>query len=86
MPFQFYNSDIIICNRLTRRVDRMEKAIGSIVTKIDTVIVKLETMERNKVKRRDAMTKILGTITQEDGGKLSPINRGPFMDTINVSK
>jgi len=31
---------------LQRRVDRMENSIGSIVTKIDAVLVKLEAMER----------------------------------------
>ena len=73
-PFWSYDNCSIMRNRLTRRVDRMEKSIGSIVTKIDTVLVKLGGMEKNKAKRRDAMTKILGTITQEDGGELSSIN------------
>ncbi len=55
--------------RLTHRVDRMEKSIGSIVSKIDTVLVKLDHMERNKSKRKAAMSKILGTITEDDGSK-----------------
>ena len=52
----------LIC-RLTRRVDRMEHSIGSIVSKIDAVIVKLEAMERAKVKRRENMGKLLDNIT-----------------------
>jgi len=53
---------------LTRRVDRMEHSIGSIVSKIDAVIVKLEAMERAKVKRRENMGKLLDTVQDEDKG------------------
>merc|ERR1712136_512706 len=53
---------------LVRRVDRMEHSIGSIVSKIDAVIVKLEAMERAKVKRRENMGKVLDTITDEQEG------------------
>lgn len=52
---------------LIRRVDRMELSIGSIVSKIDAVLVKLEAMERAKAKRRETMGKILDSITQSDG-------------------
>lgn len=53
--------DIIVpfYSRLVRRVDRMEHSIGSIVSKIDAVIVKLEAMERAKLKRRDVLGKLL---------------------------
>ncbi|CAM9203568.1 unnamed protein product, partial [Lampetra planeri] len=44
---------------LVRRVDRMEHSIGSIVSKIDAVIVKLEAMERAKLKRRDVLDRLL---------------------------
>ena len=47
----------------------MEKSIGSIVTKIDAVLAKLETMERGRNKRKATMSKILGTITESDGRK-----------------
>ena len=47
----------------------MEHSIGSIVSKIDTVLVKLDHMERAKSKRKAAMSKILGTITEDDGSK-----------------
>lgn len=47
----------------------MEKSVGSIVTKIDAVLAKLETMERGRNKRRQTMSKILGTITENEGSK-----------------
>ena len=72
-----YSSLTIVCRmtqrltcRLTHRVDRMEQSIGSIVAKIDTVLVKLDHMEKNKTKRKAAMSKILGTITEDDGSEL----------------
>ena len=50
--------------RLSRRVDRMEHSIGSIVSKIDAVLVKLEAMEKAKLKRRETMAKLLDSITE----------------------
>ena len=50
--------------RLVRRVDRMEHSIGSIVSKIDAVIVKLETMERAKLKRRDVLGRLLDGVME----------------------
>lgn len=50
--------------RLVRRVDRMEHSIGSIVSKIDAVIVKLEAMERAKVKRRDVLGRLLDGVME----------------------
>lgn len=49
---------------LERRVDNMELSIGGIVDKIDTVLVKLESMERAKAKRREAMANILNIIAE----------------------
>ncbi|CAG0892278.1 unnamed protein product [Cyprideis torosa] len=54
--------------QLQRRVDRMEGSIGSIVNKIDAVLVKLDTMEKTKGKRRENMSKFLDSMA-EDGGK-----------------
>ncbi|KAK3861331.1 hypothetical protein Pcinc_044496 [Petrolisthes cinctipes] len=51
---------------LQRRVDRLEHSIGSIVSKIDAVLVKLDTMEKAKNKRRETMSKMLDTITEND--------------------
>ncbi len=51
---------------LGRRVDRMEHSVGSIVSKIDAVLIKLESMEKNKHRRKDTMNKILGTIQEDD--------------------
>lgn len=52
---------------LSRRVDRMEHSIGSIVSKIDAVLVKLEAMEKAKIKRRETMAKMLDSITESTG-------------------
>jgi len=53
-------------NVLSRRVDRMEHSIGSIVSKIDAVLVKLEAMEKAKLKRRETMGKLLDSINESD--------------------
>lgn len=50
---------------LTVRVDRVERCIGSIVSKIDAVLLKLETMDKAKVKRRETMTRLLDSITEQ---------------------
>ena len=52
---------------LVRRVDRMEHSIGSIVSKIDAVIVKLEIMERNKLKRREVLGRLLDGVAEVSG-------------------
>lgn len=48
---------------MTKRVDRMEGVIGSIVSKIDLVLIKLESMEKSKTKRKANMSKILDGFT-----------------------
>lgn len=42
----------------------MEHSIGSIVSKIDAVIVKLEGMERAKLKRRDVLGRLLDGVME----------------------
>lgn len=58
-------------NVLSRRVDRMEHSIGSIVSKIDAVLVKLEAMEKAKLKRRETMAKLLDSIADSDRSERS---------------
>uniref|UniRef100_A0A6Q2XY96 Polycystin-2 n=1 Tax=Esox lucius TaxID=8010 RepID=A0A6Q2XY96_ESOLU len=61
---------------LVRRVDRMEHSIGSIVSKIDAVIVKLEVMERAKLKRRDVLGRLLdGGLEDERQGRDTDAHR-----------
>ncbi|KAJ8388264.1 hypothetical protein AAFF_G00135250 [Aldrovandia affinis] len=61
---------------LVRRVDRMEHSIGSIVSKMDAVIVKLEAMERAKLKRRDVLGRLLdGVMEDERTGRDSGLHR-----------
>ena len=56
--------------RLVRRVDRMEHSIGSIVSKIDAVIVKLEIMERAKLKRREVLGRLLDGVAEVNSQEL----------------
>ena len=49
---------------LARRVDRMEHSIGSIVSKIDAVMIKLDTMEKAKTRRRETMSKLLDSMIE----------------------
>ena len=51
---------------LARRVDRVEHSIGSIVSKVDSVLLKLETMDKVKIKRRETMTQLLDIIGQQN--------------------
>ncbi|XP_007562015.1 polycystin-2 isoform X1 [Poecilia formosa] len=51
---------------LVRRVDQMEHSFGSIVSKIDAVIVKLEGMERAKLKRRDVLGRLLDRVMEDE--------------------
>lgn len=50
----------------------MEHSIGSIVSKIDAVIVKLEAMERVKVKRRDVLGRLLEGVMEVSRSGLTP--------------
>jgi hypothetical protein len=47
----------------------MENGIGSIVTKIDAVLLKLDSMESGKARRRMAMNKMLNSITENEDGE-----------------
>ena len=49
---------------LQRRVDRMEHSIGSVVSKIDAILVKLEGLEKLKTSRKDPMTRLLDSVTE----------------------
>ncbi|XP_008417977.2 polycystin-2 isoform X1 [Poecilia reticulata] len=61
---------------LVRRVDQMEHSFGSIVSKIDAVIVKLEGMERAKLKRRDVLGRLLdGLMEDERLGRDTDVHR-----------
>ena len=53
--------------RLQKRVDRMEGVIGSIVSKIDMVLIKLESMEKTKSKKKQNLSKMFEGLTGEAG-------------------
>lgn len=66
---------------LTRRVDRVEHSIGSIVSKIDAVLLKLEAMDKAKIKRRETMTKLLDSIS-EQGSQSGEDNRRERLEKL----
>lgn len=68
-------------DRLSRRVDRVEHSIGSIVSKIDAVLLKLEAMDKAKIKRRETMTKLLDSIS-EQGSQVSEDNRRERLEKL----
>jgi hypothetical protein len=47
----------------------MEMSIGSIVTKIDVVLIKLDQMERSRNKKRALMGQMMTTITEDPDSK-----------------
>nr|XP_033799607.1 polycystic kidney disease 2-like 1 protein [Geotrypetes seraphini] len=51
---------------LVKRVQQLEHSIGGTVSKIDAVVIKLELLERNKLKRKDLMGKLLDNINKEE--------------------
>ena len=65
---------------MSRRVDRVEHSIGSIVSKIDAVLLKLEAMDKAKIKRREHMSKLLDHIgdqgSQYGGDDASSMHSG----------
>merc|ERR1712038_2119715 len=71
-------------NLISRRVERMERSVGSIVTKIDAVIVKLEGMEKSKAKKREQMSRILEQM--DDGEGVSDERRLSEMSNIIKSE
>jgi len=51
---------------LTRRVDRVEHSIGNIVSKIDSVLNKLDIMDKRKIQKKDVITRLLDNISKQD--------------------
>lgn len=49
---------------LTHRVDTMDQSIGNIVGRIEAVLSQLETIERQKLKRRENMSSILDKLNE----------------------
>ncbi|XP_065670022.1 polycystin-2-like protein 1 isoform X5 [Hydra vulgaris] len=50
---------------LARRVDRVEHSIGNVVSKVDSVLLKLEAMDKAKIKRRETMSRLLDSISEQ---------------------
>jgi len=78
-------------NSLTRRVDRMEHSIGSICSKIDAVLIKLEGMEQGKARKKENLDKVMGGM--DSGPEVDHSRRqqmdnmiGEEMDRLNSGK
>lgn len=80
--FGFSRRLCFLCASLVRRVDRMEHSIGSIVSKIDAVIVKLEGMERAKLKRKDVLGRLLDGVMEVRSPRLCWILQAPHFRKI----
>ena len=50
-------------------MERMEGVIGNIVSKIDRVLIKLETMEKSKSKKKQNLGKLFDGLTNDEGGE-----------------
>lgn len=59
-------------------MERMEGVIGNIVSKIDKVLIKLESMEKTKSKKKQNLGKLFDGLTT-DGGN-NNICRTSFLD------
>ena len=57
-----------LVSRLTKRVERMEGVIGNIVSKIDKVLIKLESMEKSKTKKKQNLGKLFDGLTNDEAG------------------
>ena len=63
----------------------MEHSIGSIVSKIDAVLVKLEAMEKAKLKRRETMAKLLDSIADVSEWKRAILEKTFNLCSVNLS-
>ena len=63
---------------LGKRVEHMEVSITQIVSRIDSVLSKMEAMERAKATRREALDKLLQTLSAEgaEGDAAGPEGEG----------
>ena len=55
----------------------MEQSIGSIVSKIDAVLIKLDSMEKTKGKRKETLGKMMDSLTEDDGGRAEKARAQP---------
>lgn len=51
-----------VIGRLLKRVDQSENSVGDICEKINTILTKLETMDKAKIKRREMMSRLIDSI------------------------
>jgi polycystin 2 len=54
---------------LTERMGRMEATLGPIMSKIDSVLERLDDMKKAKKKKRDTIQRLMETIEDNEGCK-----------------
>ncbi|XP_065670011.1 polycystin-2-like protein 1 isoform X2 [Hydra vulgaris] len=77
---QSSNKKLVTYNEYTilaRRVDRIEHSVGTILSKVDCLLLKLEAMDKLKVKRRETMVQLLNIIENQN-------NNGSNADQISL--
>lgn len=60
---------------MTRRVDRIEHSIASVVTKIDTVLIKLEAMEKTKLRQQEDLNKLMQQHSAQQTPQAHPVRK-----------
>jgi hypothetical protein len=66
---------------LLRRVERIEKSVGGLASKVESVVAKLELIERSKIKRRESLGRLLECIT-EGGAVPDDTNRQHMLHLV----
>lgn len=67
----FWFKDVFFVFSLVKRVDNSENSVSTIVSKVESVLVKLETMELAKTKRRETMSRLIDSIGDYMQGNVS---------------
>ena len=62
LQFRFYG--------LTERMSKMEATIGPIVTKLDSILNKIDDAKRIKMKKKETMQRLIENIEDDDQSKL----------------
>ena len=55
---------------LTERMSKMEATIGPIVTKLDSILNKIDDAKRIKMKKKETMQRLIENIEDDDQSKL----------------
>ena len=72
---------------LTERMSKMEATIGPIVTKLDSILNKIDDAKRIKMKKKETMQRLIENIEDDDQSKLIVFSlfEYHFHDLLNCS-